>query len=95
MKTDKNSHEPTSFGWRSDCDPEKCLWNYKTFSISFFEIVPKPNGKGTKKVSVGYRLSGQSTMRAAMVMRAEEIVGQLNDGWKPAKKSEKLKSQKF
>jgi hypothetical protein len=77
-------------GWQSECDPLKCKWKWKTFSISFFRIVLKSNGKGTKKKSVGYRLRGPSIMRDAMIKRADEIVEKMNNGWKPNKKSEKL-----
>jgi hypothetical protein len=79
-------------GWRSACDPltKKDPWTYQTFSVSFFRIVPKLNGKGTKKESIGYRLSGPCSHRNDVVKRADDIVAALNDGWTPTKKSEKF-----
>lgn len=67
---------------------------YQTFSMSFFRIVPKSNGKGTKKESIGYRLSGPSSRRDEVVKRADEIVAALDAGWIPSKKSEKFSPDK-
>jgi hypothetical protein len=80
-------------GWRSACDPltKKDHWTYQTFSVSFFRIVPKSSGKGTKKESIGYRLSGPCSHRDDVVKRADDIVAALNDGWTPTKKSEKFR----
>ena len=79
-------------GWRSECDPltKNHQLTYKTFSMSFFLIVPRANGKGTKGKSIGYRLSGPCTHRDEVAKRADEIVEKLNDGWVPPKKSERF-----
>jgi hypothetical protein len=80
-------------GWRSTCIPltKTDLWTYKTFSVSFFRIVPKSSGKGTKAESIGYRLSGPCLHRDDVVKRANEIVAALDAGWVPPKKSEKFR----
>lgn len=62
--------------------------------MSFFRIVPKDSGKGVKKKSIGYRLSGPCSHRDEVVKRADEIVAALNAGWIPAKKSEKFQPNK-
>jgi hypothetical protein len=79
-------------GWRSACDPltKTDCWTYQTFSVSFFRIVPKSSGKGDKKKSIGYRLSGPCLHRDDVVKRANEIVAALDAGWVPSKKSEKF-----
>jgi hypothetical protein len=89
---DTDTHR--AHGWQSACDPLTSEWTYATFSVSFYRLVPKAGGKGMKKKSVGYRLSGPCTNRDEMVKRAEKIVADLDAGWVPTKKSEVLKLSK-
>lgn len=74
--------------WKSACLPnDKASISWKTFSISFDQIVPKASGKGTKLKPVGFRLTGPTNRCAEVCAAADEIVKMLDNGWKPSKKT--------
>jgi len=54
--------------------------------MSFFRIVPKASGKGTKAQSIGLRLKGPASHRDAVVAHADSLVALLDSGWVPEKK---------
>jgi hypothetical protein len=78
-------------GMISSCDPKGSIQLFETFSIGFFQLVPRKSGKGMKRGRVIYRLYGPCNQRDRMFARAEQIVQMLDSGWNPGKKSERLK----
>lgn len=51
-----------------------------TFSVGIFQILPKANGKGTKRGPVKVRVKGNVSNPEAVLSRARAIVDQLDAG---------------
>lgn len=62
--------------------------------MSFFEWVFTSDRKKLKKRPVGYSLSGPCALRGEVVQRADQIVKDLDSGWKPTKKTETYPKKK-
>lgn len=67
-------------GYDGSCAPKpgQTYTNYATFSLGIFELVPRANGRGTKRGKVKVRVSGPSEESIAIYDTAKEIVAALD-----------------